>query len=107
MKEILYQVLEKVRPSDSEIRKIDEIYNSLSNKVSKQGLKPLIVGSIAKGTNLKGADIDLFIRFDENIDLKEEGLKLAREILPEGKELYAQHPYLRGEIEGIGIDVVP
>ena len=39
--------------------------------------------------------------------MKEEGLKLAREILPDGKELYAQHPYLRGEIEGIGIDVVP
>ena len=107
MKEILDQVLEKIRPSDNEIRKIDEIYNRLSNKVTKKGLKPLIVGSIAKGTNLKGADIDLFIRFDENIDLKEEGLKLAREILPEGKELYAQHPYLRGEIEGIGIDVVP
>ncbi|SVD30413.1 uncharacterized protein METZ01_LOCUS383267, partial [marine metagenome] len=31
----------------------------------------------------------------------------ARKILPDGRELYAQHPYLRGEIDGIGIDVVP
>ena len=46
MKKILDQVLEKIRPSDNEIRKIDEICNSLSNKVTKKGLKPLIVGSI-------------------------------------------------------------
>ena len=42
MKEILDQVLEKIRPSDNEIRKIDGIYNSLSNKVTKKGLKPLL-----------------------------------------------------------------
>ena len=107
MKEILNEVLEKIRPDENETRKIDRIYGILKDKVIEQGLKPLIVGSIAKGTNLKGADIDLFIKFDETINLKEEGLKAARKILPDGKELYAQHPYLRGEIEGIGIDIVP
>ncbi len=107
MKEILNQVLEKIRPDKNETRKIDRIYGILKDKVTELGLKPLIVGSIAKGTNLKGADIDLFIKFDETINLKEEGLKVARKILPDGKELYAQHPYLRGEIEGIGIDLVP
>ena len=39
--------------------------------------------------------------------MKKEGLSIARKILPDGKELYAQHPYLRGEIEGGGIDLVP
>ena len=107
MKEILTEVLEKIRPGENETIKIDKIYSILKDKVTEQGLEPLIVGSIAKGTNLKGADIDLFIKFDETINLKEEGLKVARKILPDGKELYAQHPYLRGEIEGIGIDVVP
>ena len=107
MKEILTEVLEKIRPGENETIKIDKIYSILKDKVTKQGLKPLIVGSIAKGTNLKGADIDLFIKFDETINLKDEGLKVARKILPDGKELYAQHPYLRGEIEGMGIDVVP
>jgi len=107
VKEILNEVLEKIRPDENEARKIDRIYGILKDKVTEQGLKPLIVGSIAKGTNLKGADIDLFIKFDKTINLKEEGLKAARKILPDGKELYAQHPYLRGEIEDIGIDVVP
>ena len=39
--------------------------------------------------------------------MKEQGLTIARKILPDGKELYAQHPYLRGEIQGVGIDLVP
>ena len=107
MKKILNDVLEKIRPKENEKEKIDRIYRTLKDKVIKEGGEPLIVGSIAKGTNLKGADIDLFIKFDENINLKKEGLKIARKVLPNGKELYAQHPYLRGEIENIGIDVVP
>ena len=69
MREILNDVLEKIRPDKNETRKIDKIYSILKDKVTEQGLEPLIVGSIAKGTNLKGADIDLFIRFDENINL--------------------------------------
>ena len=107
MKELFDEVLEKIRPKENEIRKINKVYNNLKNNIIEQNLEPLIVGSIAKGTNLKGADIDLFIKFNENADLKYEGLKVARKILPDGKELYAQHPYLRGEIEGIGIDLVP
>ncbi len=107
MKTLLDEVLERIRPDENETTKINKIYNNLKNKITKRNLDSLIVGSIAKGTNLKGADIDLFIRFDEDTDLKSEGLKVAREILTDGKELYAQHPYLRGEIEGIGIDLVP
>ena len=66
-----------------------------------------MVGSIAKGTYLEGTDIDIFLVFQKGTNLKEEGLAIARKILPEGKELYAQHPYLRGEIKGVGIDLVP
>ena len=107
MDQRLNDVLEKIRPGKKENKKIDEIARNLKDKAIKEGAKPLVVGSVAKGTNLKGADIDLFIRFDEKINLKKDGLEIARKILPNGKELYAQHPYLRGEIEGIGIDVVP
>ena len=90
-----------------EIEKIANISKKLKDKAVRENVEPLIVGSVAKETNLKGADIDLFIKFNKNIDLKQKGLEIARKILPDGKELYAQHPYLRGEIEGIGLDVVP
>ena len=107
MNQILNDVLEKIRPDKKEIEKIADISKKLKEKVVRENVEPLIVGSVAKGTNLKGADIDLFIKFNKDINLKEKGLEVARKILPNGKELYAQHPYLRGEIEGIGLDVVP
>ena len=107
MKQLLNQVLERIRPERKEIDKISKISKKLLDKANDSKVKPLIVGSVAKGTNLKDADIDLFIKFDSETNLKKEGLKIARKLLPEGKELYAQHPYLRGEIEGIGVDVVP
>tara|TARA_Y100000814_G_scaffold225907_1_gene169860 strand:- start:76 stop:1251 length:1176 start_codon:yes stop_codon:yes gene_type:complete len=105
--QILNDVLEKIRPDKKEKEKIANISKKLKDKAVRENVEPLIVGSVAKETNLKGADIDLFIKFNKNIDLKQEGLEIARKILPDGKELYAQHPYLRGEIEGIGLDVVP
>ena len=110
MNQILVEVLEKIRPDENESKKIDELSQNLIDKVNAidgVNIEPLIVGSVAKGTNLKGADVDLFIKFDTETNLKENGLNIARKILPEGKELYAQHPYLRGEIDEIGVDVVP
>ena len=107
MKQLLNEVLEEIKPNAKETKKYSVIIKDLTNKVRETNLETIVVGSIAKGTNLRGADIDLFIKFKSETDLKKEGLDIARKILPKGKELYAQHPYLRGEIDGIGIDVVP
>ena len=107
MKQLLNEVLEEIKPNAKETENYSVIIKDLTNKVTETNVETIVVGSIAKGTNLRGADIDLFIKFKSETDLKKEGLDLARKILPNGKELYAQHPYLRGEIDGIGIDVVP
>ncbi len=108
MTEILQEVLKRVRPGKKELARIDQLSQRLLDKASSDSsVNPLIVGSVAKGTFLKGADIDLFLKFKSGTDLKKEGLDAARKILPEGRELYAQHPYLRGEIDGVGLDVVP
>ena len=107
MKQLLNEVLEEIKPNAKETENYSVIIKDLTNKVTETNVETIVVGSIAKGTNLRGADIDLFIKFESETNLKKEGLDLARKILPNGKELYAQHPYLRGEIDGIGIDVVP
>ena len=107
MKQLLNEVLEEIKPNAKETENYSVIIKDLTNKVTETNVETIVVGSIAKGTNLRRADIDLFIKFESETDLKKEGLDLARKILPNGKELYAQHPYLRGEIDGIGIDVVP
>ena len=109
MNQILQEVLERVKPDKKEETRITELAQELIDEAQKNGsdYTALIVGSVAKGTFLKDADIDLFLKFSEGINLKKEGLATARRILPDGRELYAQHPYLHGEKHGIGLDVVP
>jgi tRNA nucleotidyltransferase (CCA-adding enzyme) len=107
---ILQEVLKRVQPNEKEATQMTELAQRLLGEASSNketSFSPLIVGSVAKGTFLKGADIDLFLRFEPGTDLKKKGLDAARKILPDGRELYAQHPYLRGEIDGISIDIVP
>ena len=110
MNQLLKTVIGLIKPDKEETKKIEDLAIELMNKaniLSNKEFDSLIVGSVAKGTFLKGADIDLFLKVNTDADLKKEGLDIAKKILPNGRELYAQHPYLRGEIEGIGIDVVP
>ena len=101
MKEIIKEALKQVEPKLEEKEKLlnlkDKILNQI-NSLDISNIEPKVVGSIAKGTFLEGTDIDIFLVFQKGIDLKKEGLSIARKILPDGKELYAQHPYLRGEM---------
>ena len=71
---------------------------------------PVLVGSVAKHTNLRNADIDIFIVFSRNHDRKVMetlGLKIGHEVIPGGKEKYAEHPYVSGIVNGRKVDVVP
>ena len=71
----------------------------------------LQVGSTARGTWLAGdRDIDLFVRFPSDRDraeLERLGLAIGHEVLPDGHEEYAEHPYVTGEFEGFAVDLVP
>tara|TARA_B110000263_G_scaffold63274_1_gene54508 strand:- start:191 stop:1375 length:1185 start_codon:yes stop_codon:yes gene_type:complete len=108
--QLLKTVINQIKPNEGESKEIVDLASELrdkANSLSDKKFDSMIVGSVAKGTFLKGADIDIFLKFSTTADLKKEGLGIAKKILPNGRELYAQHPYLRGEIKGIGIDVVP
>jgi tRNA nucleotidyltransferase (CCA-adding enzyme) len=71
----------------------------------------LRVGSTARGTWVAGdRDIDVFVRFPPEIpraDLEEYGLTVGRSVLPEGREEYAEHPYVTGTYQGFDVDLVP
>ena len=110
MQELLEEALATLVPSAEEQATVGALCESLlarAREAAPDGVEPLLVGSVAKGTWLPGADIDLFLCFPEGADLAKEGLALARAILPEGEELYAQHPYLCGSVEGRNVDAVP
>ncbi|MGB9937166.1 MAG: CCA tRNA nucleotidyltransferase [Methanobacterium sp.] len=117
----LDSVLEKIKPSREEIKKVEALSSKLITIINDYAIKKgidaeaTLVGSVAKDTWLAGkADIDIFIKFPLNMpeeDLKEYGLELGHKCIEamDGKsELrYASHPYITGFIQGYDIDFVP
>jgi tRNA nucleotidyltransferase (CCA-adding enzyme) len=71
----------------------------------------LQVGSTARDTWVSGDhDVDVFVRLPPALDrerLREYGLRVGHATLPEGREEYAEHPYVTGEFDGVDVDVVP
>jgi tRNA nucleotidyltransferase (CCA-adding enzyme) len=69
------------------------------------------VGSTARGTWISGdRDIDLFVRFPADVEreeLESYGLEVGHAVLPDGREEYAEHPYVTGEYDGFDVDLVP
>lgn len=69
------------------------------------------VGSTARDTWLAGdRDIDLFVRFPADLDrdeLETYGLRIGHAVLPDGREEFAEHPYVVGEHDGFKVDLVP
>jgi tRNA nucleotidyltransferase (CCA-adding enzyme) len=110
-------VLKKIMPTAEENAKISSVQKKVEKKIGeaskKFGLndvKPILVGSVSKDTHLKQVDLDIFMMFPPDTpraELEKFGLKIGYEIIPDAMELYAEHPYLRGELDGISLDIVP
>jgi len=89
---------------------LQDVQGAISSTEEAKGVTPMLVGSVAKGTFLKEPDIDMFLRFPKGTEfntIEELGLEIARKVLPEGVEKYAQHPYIAGEFRGLMADIVP
>jgi tRNA nucleotidyltransferase (CCA-adding enzyme) len=69
------------------------------------------VGSTARGTWTAGdRDVDVFVCFPPSLDraaLEGYGLTVGHEVLPKGREEYAEHPYVVGTRKGYAVDLVP
>jgi tRNA nucleotidyltransferase (CCA-adding enzyme) len=63
-------------------------------------------GSFAKGTDIKGSDIDIFLLFPEEYDPMKI-LRILRREFPESTEEYSEHPYVIIKGENFSIDIVP
>jgi tRNA nucleotidyltransferase (CCA-adding enzyme) len=109
------QVLARIRPSAEEEERLEVMVRDLLAEVQAvlkaRGweAKPFISGSVAKGTHLTRADVDLFVAFPPDLprdDLEKRGLALG-EILQKGVHLYAEHPYTRGFYQGVQVEIVP
>lgn len=114
-------ILKEIKPTESEQLEISkmsrDILDYLSYECKKRNINAeiFLVGSVAKGTYLKGkSDIDIFIAFplDTSLEeLKETGLILGysccNHFNGKASEHYASHPYVTCEINNFEIDFVP
>lgn len=116
--EILEEVERRVTPTREEEERLlalaDKIMGRVSEVSAKHGVavEPMLVGSLAKGTWLRGeGDLDIFMLFPKGYskaDLEELGLRIAEEVAEgRGVRAYAEHPYLRFYVDGVKVDLVP
>lgn len=120
LQSVLSDVLREIVPSPEEREAVRRLQDKLLTRAyavvkPRYSIEPIFCGSIAKGTWLAGnKDIDLFLLFREQVsrdDLERIGLEVAKEIVQtmggRWEIAYAEHPYLRAQIEGHKIDIVP
>jgi tRNA nucleotidyltransferase (CCA-adding enzyme) len=111
------RVLERVEPDATERERLEATVDTLLERTREAiadlpvEADPLRVGSTARGTWLAGErDIDLFVRFPADLPrakLAEYGLEVGHAVLPDGREEYAEHPYVTGTVDGFDVDLVP
>jgi tRNA nucleotidyltransferase (CCA-adding enzyme) len=114
---VVEAVHERVTPDAAERELLAEVAAELETRAERAvadlpvAADVVRVGSTARGTWLAGdRDVDLFVRFPADLpreDLERYGLAVGHEVLPEGHEEYAEHPYVKGEYRGFDVDCVP
>lgn len=114
-------ILNEIKPTSNEIKEIEDMSNEILDylnfliKNENIEAEAIVVGSVSKGTYLKGkSDIDIFISFPLSRpieELKETGLflgyKCSEHFNGKASEHYASHPYVTSEINGFEVDFVP
>ena len=116
MNKLYKKVLKRITPTSKELAKEKKMVEAIRKKVAKiEGKHSHIewCGSSARGTHLRGdKDLDLFLMFDKTLsstELESEGIRVAKAVFRghPWEKAYSQHPYIRGEIDGFEVEIVP
>ena len=113
---VLIKALKNITPSKTEINKdkkiLEEVFDLLKH-ATPSDIQVVLVGSVAKGTQLKNKkDFDVFLLFPRKYskpDLEKLGIEYGKKAFGKYpyKKAYAEHPYLKVNYKGYDIDVVP
>ncbi len=119
-KEIEKKVLARIRPTAQESNHIQSAASEVVSRVTRESsghvaaaggpITPVIVGSVAKGTYLKEADVDVFMTFPVSTSrdvLERIATEIGKKVLEHPVLKYAEHPYIRGKVGDVTIDLVP
>jgi len=112
---MLKEVIEEITPFPKvraeQIQHARQIMKEIES-VSKDKVTCELVGSLSRGTELRGSgDVDIFVKYRETFsidELKKKIITIGRRVLPGFEMHYAQHPYIKKEIPGgREIEIVP
>ncbi|MBD3156091.1 MAG: CCA tRNA nucleotidyltransferase [Candidatus Aenigmarchaeota archaeon] len=119
MRSVLKEVLKEIKPSVEERRKFNRISEEileLTNEIARKFRGyAIIAGSLTRDTWLpKKNEFDVFIVFPKDLPeetLEKYGLEIGKKVIDSMNGTwvveYAQHPYVRGSIGDVDIDIVP
>ena len=117
LESVLEAVRDRVVPDGSEVAELEAVVADLTERAEAAADElPVdadvrLVGSTARGTWISGErDVDLFVCFPPDLpreDLRSHGLAVGWTVLPDGREEFAEHPYVKGTFRGFDVDCVP
>ncbi|MEM4589330.1 MAG: CCA tRNA nucleotidyltransferase [Thermoplasmata archaeon] len=112
--EFIKDVLERIKPTEEEqkflLENAEDIISKIKLNLIGVDADPILVGSLAKGTNLKDTDVDIFIRFSTKYDrsyIEEKTIEIGKKILESTEINFAEHPYIKGKYRNILFEIVP
>jgi len=119
LEEIRTEVLKRVKPSESDQKKVQTLAKKLTEKVEKIAKEKEIEadvrveGSVAKNTWLKDCpEIDVFIRVPTTTPREAFGtvcIEIAKKATAGYKQIerFAEHPYLEAIVDDVWVNIVP
>lgn len=117
LESVIEAVRDRVEPTAAERDRLERVAEQVTARAREAiadlpvSADVLRVGSTARDTWLADdRDIDVFVRFPSTIsrdELERYGLAVGRQVLPDGREEFAEHPYVSGTVDGFDVDLVP
>ncbi|MGC8615043.1 MAG: CCA tRNA nucleotidyltransferase [Thermoprotei archaeon] len=110
---VLREVEKRVTPSRELVEKIDRVKAEVFRRLQPLAVdfKPELEGSVAKGTWLAtDPELDVFMMFPTNVAenaMVERVMEVGKTIFDKWEVSYAEHPYVRGFIDDVPVDLVP
>ncbi len=117
---VFVRELKEIKPTKQELEESVYSINKLTSalkKVVPKDVEIRVVGSVVRGTQLRGeSDVDVFLLFPKKYKrerITKEGLDYAKRIVKEKGDTYevkyAEHPYARLYLGSLGVraDIVP
>ena len=119
MEAVLKRALKRITPSETERQEfsiaLERILKAADCVIKPLGLEKTIAGSFIRDTWLADKkEMHLFIMFAVSYSREElekigldVGKKIIKKLSGKYKLAYAEHPYVKGEVNGFSVDIVP